>query len=299
MIGTKVLGIVVGLAVLLATVAVACGNGDDSDETGAASSPAGTVASPAAGAPGAAAQIASVTGGPSPAQVTLARAAANGSSQSGIWVTGQSSVTLEPDLALLNIGVETFASTVAQARGDAATAMDAIVAVLRDRNVEDKDIQTRSFSISPQYEFTEALQGGVRTQKRVLVGYRVSNSAAIKIRDLDAVGPIIDDVASAGGDATRINGISFTVDDTEPFEDQLREGAVRDALAKAQQFADLTGVSLGRLVFITESGGGTPVVRDFAVDTFALRAEAAAPPTSIGGGELELRMTVQAVFSIQ
>ena len=284
MIRTKVLGIAVGLAVLMATVAVACGNGDDSDETGVGSSPAGTVAGPAVGASGGAAQIASVTGG---------------SSQSGIWVTGQSSVTLEPDLALLNIGVETFALTVAQARGDAATAMDAIVAVLRDRNVEDKDIQTRSFSISPQYEFTEALQEGGRTHKQVLVGYRVSNSAAIKIRDLDAVGPIIDDVASAGGDATRINGIRFTVEDTEPFEDQLREGAVRDALAKAQQFAALTGVSLGRLVFITESGGGMPVVRDFGDEAFAVRAQAAPPPTSIGGGELELRMAVQAVFSIQ
>ena len=175
---TKVLGIAVGLAVLLATVAVACGNGDDSDETGAGSSPAGTAASPAVGAPGGAAQIASATGGTSPADVALVRAAANGSSQSGIWVTGQSSVTLEPDLALLNIGVETFALTVAQARGDAATAMDAIVAVLRDRNVEDKDIQTRSFSITPQYEFTEALQGGVRVRKQVLVGYRVNNATS-------------------------------------------------------------------------------------------------------------------------
>jgi uncharacterized protein YggE len=290
MIRTKALGIAVGLAVLLATVAVACGNDDDADETGAGSSPAGTVAGASVGA---------AAGGPSLAELALVRAAAGGTSQSGIWVTGQSSVTLEPDLALLNIGVETFAPTVAQARGDAATAMDAIVAVLRARNVEDTDIQTRSFNISPQYEFTEVLQGGVRTSKRVLVGYRVNNSAAIKIRDLDAVGSIIDEVAAAGGDSTRIDGISFTVDDTEVFADQLREGAVQDALAKAQQFATLTGVSLGQLVFITESGGGSPVVRDLGVESFVVRAQAAPPPTSIGGGELELRMSVQAVFSIQ
>ena len=290
MIRTKALGLAVGLAVLLATVAVTCGNDDDADETGAGSSPAGTVAGASVGA---------AAGGPSLAELALVRAAAGGTSQSGIWVTGQSSVTLEPDLALLNIGVETFAPTVAQARGDAATAMDAIVAVLRARNVEDTDIQTRSFNISPQYEFTEVLQGGVRTSKRVLVGYRVNNSAAIKIRDLDAVGSIIDEVAAAGGDSTRIDGISFTVDDTEVFADQLREGAVQDALAKAQQFATLTGVSLGQLVFITESGGGSPVVRDLGVESFVVRAQAAPPPTSIGGGELELRMSVQAVFSIQ
>ena len=288
MIKTKALGVALGIVVLLATVAIACGNGDDSDEPAANTSPAGT-----------AEQISSVTGGPSPAEVVLVRAARNGTAQSGIWVTGQSTVTLEPDLALLNVGVETFAPTVAQARGDASTAMDAIVNVLRNRDVEDKDIQTRSFSITPQYEFTEVLQSGVRTHKQVLIGYRVSSSAAIKIRDLDAVGPIIDDVATAGGDATRINGISFTVEDPEPFEDQLRQGAVTDAIAKAQQFAVLTGVSLGQLVFITESGGGRSVIQDFGDEAFAIRAQAAAPPTSIGGGELELRMSVQAVFSIQ
>ena len=296
MIRTKALGIALGIAVLVATVAVACGNGDDSGEPAANTSPAGVAGTESIPT---ASQIASATGGPSPAQVTLARAAGNGSSQAGIWVTGQGSITLEPDLAQLNIGVETFAQTVAQARGDAATAMDAIVNVLRDLDIEDKDIQTRSFNISPQYEFTEVLQGGVRTHKQVLVGYRVSNSAAIKIRDLDAVGPIIDDVAAAGGDATRINGINFTVEDPKPFEDQLRRDAVTDAIAKAQQFAVLTGVSLGQLVFITESGGGRPVIQDFGDERFAVSAQAAAAPTSIGGGELELRMTVQTVFSIQ
>ena len=221
-----------------------------------------------------------------------------GSSQTGIWVTGEGTVTLQPDLALLNLGVETFAKTVAEARDEAARAMDAIVSALHDRGVEDKDIQTRFFNISPQYEFPEVFEEGIRTRKQVLVGYRVNNSAAVKIRDLDAVGQIIDEVATAGGDATRINGISFTVEDPKPFMATLREAAVGDALAKAQQLASLTGVSLGRLVFISESGGRLPVVRAIQEDTF-FAAAAAPPPSAISGGELELRMTVQAVFGIQ
>ncbi len=103
---------------------------------------------------------------------------------------------------------------------------------------------------------------------------------------------------TAGGDVVRINGISFTVEDPKPFMTELREAAVRDALTKAQQFADLTSVSLGRLVFIGESAGSSPVIRQFDGRVFAEAAAAPVASTSISGGELELRMTVQAVFDI-
>ena len=222
-----------------------------------------------------------------------------GSSQSGIWVTGQGTLSLEPDLALINIGVETQAATVAQARNEAANAMAAIVAAVKARGLVDRDIQTRSFNIFPRYEFPEVFEDGRRVRKQVLVGYTVSNSASIKVRDLDIVGPIIDDVANAGGDATRINGVSFTVEDPKPFMTQLREQAVQDALDKADHFASLTGVSVGSLVFISESGGGRPIVQDFAAAERGFALASAAAPTSISGGELELSLNVQAVFEIQ
>ena len=220
-------------------------------------------------------------------------------SEAGIWVTGQGSISLEPDLVLLNIGVETMRETVAEARNDAATAMAAIVQAVKARGLEDKDIQTRSFNIWPRYEYPEVTISGSRTRTQVLVGYTVSNTEVIKIRDLDVVGHIIDDVSGAGGDATRINGINFTIEDPKPHMFQLREDAVKDAIAKAEQLARLTGVSVGNLLFISEAGAGAPVVRAFAVaEGFAI-ARAAAPPTSISGGELELSLSVQAVFAIQ
>ncbi len=223
-------------------------------------------------------------------------ASGSGSGTSGIWVTGEGSVALEPDLAVLNVGVESFASTVGKARGDAATAMDAINSALRDRGLQNRDIQTTSFNIRPQYEFQEIVRDGRRTGTQVLVGYTVTNQVRIMIRDLEAVGEIIDEVAEAGGDATRINGISFTVEDTDPLMDDLRKAAVEDAMDKARQFASLTGVALGKLVFITESGGGVPVSQPQAIRAFA--ESAVAPATSISGGELELNLRVQAVFAI-
>ena len=153
---------------------------------------------------------------------------------SGIWVNGQATVTVEPDLVLLNIGVEAIAETVAEARAEASSAMDAIVEAVKVHGLEDQDVQTKSFNIWPQYEYPEVTSGGTRTRKQVLVGYTVNNSARIKIRDVDAVGTIIDAVAEAGGDATRIDGINFSIEDPKPFMTQLREEAVQDASSQGR-----------------------------------------------------------------
>lgn len=222
-----------------------------------------------------------------------------GSAQSGIWVTGEGSITLEPDLSLVNIGVETTAKTVAKARGEAATAMDSIVQAVKTHGLTELDVQTQSFNIWPMYDYHEVVERGVRVRKQIVTGYRVNNSASIKIRDLSKVGIIIDDVATAAGNATRINGISFTREDPKPFLTGLREAAVNDALAKANHFATLTGVQVGPLMYIAEIGRGSPVARDFGDMEIASARAMAAPQTSISGGELELKLNIQAVFSIQ
>ena len=217
----------------------------------------------------------------------------------GIWVTGQASVSVDPDLVLLNVGVEATAETVAEARGQAADAMDAIIEAVKANGLEDKDVQTLSFNIWPQYEYPEVEENGQRVRKQTLVGYTISNTARIKIRDVDAVGTIIDEVAEAGGDSTRINGIQFSIEDPKPFMTDLREQAVEDALAKAEHFASLTDVTVGDLLFISEVGRGVDV-RDFQQESrmMAMAAPAAAA-TSISGGELELSLNVQAVFAIE
>ena len=287
----KGIAVMIGLAALIMVIVAACGNGVEATPAGDSPPGGGQAGQPAVGVPEPAPGVPSdpnttivpSVGAPAPLVVgqvvreptqAFSPLLQTGGSQAGILVSGEGTVTLEPDLVLLNLGVESFAKTVAQARDEAARAMDAIVSALNNRGVENKDIQTRFFNISPQYEFIEMVEEGIRTHKQVVVGYRVNNSAAVKIRDLDAVGTIVDEVATAGGDATRINGISFTVEDPKPFMVQLREAAVGDALAKAQHFASLTGVSLGRLVFISESGGGQPVVRAFEEQAFAVAAAA-------------------------
>ena len=214
-------------------------------------------------------------------------------SRSGISVTGRGEVTAVPDLAILNAGVEARAATVERARVQAAEAMDRIAQVLAARGISSGDVQTRFFNISPEYVWNDT------KRQQELVGYRVSNQARVRIRDMGSVGPVIDEVAGAGGDLVRIQGIRFTVEDTGELESQAREKAIENLLAKAQQFAELTGVRLGKPVFLSESGGFAPRPQSFDARNFIEMAPAAAgAPTPISGGELTVTIMVQGTFSI-
>ncbi len=319
MTGTLKLVALLGMAAFI-VVGVACSNGEAATtETAESQAPAVAVQPAQAPAPQ---QPATQPAAQAPAQTTTQSAttqpvAATVPSQpqtsappasanvdvprpdGGIWVTGQASVSVDPDLVLLNVGVEATAETVAEARTQAATAMDAIVAAVKENGLEDKDVQTLSFNIWPQYEYPEVEENGRRVRKQTLVGYTINNTARIKISDVDTVGTIIDDVAEAGGDYTRINGIQFSIEDPSTYMDDLREQAVEDAVAKAEHFATLTEVEVGDLLFISEVGSGVDV-RDFVqLESRAMMAAAAAPTTSISGGELELSLNVQAVFAIE
>jgi uncharacterized protein YggE len=214
-------------------------------------------------------------------------AAANVSNQqnSGIWVTGVGKITVTPDIALLNLGVEAQQATVAGAEQEAAQAMDAIMKVLASFNVADKDIKTQYYSIQPVRTYSKDGQ-------EILLGYRVTNTITVKIRKIADTGSIIDAVTAAGGNDVRINSIGFTVDNPDTFGAQAREAAMNDAKAKAKQLAELGGVKLGKPTYISESSYSPPIVYRDATE------QASAPTTPISPGELEIQLTVQVVYSI-
>ena len=258
---------------VVALALVAC---TSTDASGAAGTPASTETTAAAGV----------------------RAAGDSSgSQTGVWVSGTGSVTANPDLAMLSLGVESRGKTVEEARAKAADAMNAVMASLKKDDIAQKDIQTHSFNISPEYNYVDRVDGLGRRTERVLIGYIVSNQVSVKVRNLDSVGKVIDNVAKAGGDLTLISGISFTIDDPAALRRQARDKAVADALAKAEQMARAAGVSIGKAFYLSESGGAPQPPQVFM--TKALSAEAGGAPTPISGGELEITVSVQAAFSIR
>jgi uncharacterized protein len=212
------------------------------------------------------------------------------SQQSGIWVNGEGKITVTPDVASLNLGVSAQASTVSEATSQAAAAMNKIMDSLKANGVAEKDIQTQYFSIQPVTRWDD------KNQQEIVIGYRVSNTVVAKIRALDKAGKIIDAVAEAGGDLTRINGINFLIDKPEKYYDQARELAMNNAKAKAEQMAKLGGVTLGKITFVTESS--YVPVQNYPV-MYKDSASGAAPSTSITPGESDITLNVQVYYAIQ
>ena len=125
----------------------------------------------------------------------------------------------------------------------------------------------------------------------------MTNTLTVKVRNLDDMGNIIDGVTEAAGNLVRINRVNFTMEDTKPLQSEAREEAIAEMLSKADAMARLAGVDLGKLVFLTESGGGFPqsLARFESADGFGF---AAAQSTAILAGELDVNVSVQGVFAI-
>ena len=310
--GKKLL-VLLGAALVL-VLAVACSS-DDND----------------GGTPGNIAELLSADGGPEAAQLLRSGSGVN----TGIWVNGTGKSTGDPDLGILSLGVEALADTASETREMAAGAIDATIAVLKANNIEDRDMQTSQFSINPRYNTQEitrctdnskelepvaspslgmpapgstgvvemiAIQEEKGSEcrvefEKVLVGYQVTNTLNIKVRDLDNMGNIIDGATEAAGNLVRINRVSFAIEDTKPLQIEAREEAIADLLTKANAMAELAGVELGKLVFLAESGGGVP--QSFArVESAAAFGFGADQATSILAGELDVNVSVQGVFAI-
>jgi uncharacterized protein YggE len=208
----------------------------------------------------------------------------------GIWVTGTGEVSVVPDIAVVNLGVYVQMETLEAAQAQAADSMAAIMAVLESYNIDEKDIQTSNYNVSPVWNWTD--EG-----ERVLVGYSVSNTVTVKVRNTDNTGSLIDDVVAAGGEYTVINGISFTVDDSESYYTQARALAIANAVAKATQIAELTGVTLGEPTYIVDNSGYSSIYYYPAYDVSTIKAEGASV-TSISTGEVTISTSIQIVYDI-
>lgn len=239
----------------------------------------------------------------------------NVNSQQGIWVTGEGKITVNPDTAQLYIGVSVTADKVADAQSQAAASLAKVMSVLTANGIDQKDIQTQYFSIQqisiPVYYPNSA--PGVMSPPDALGGikpvpilpltpaaqtqYQVSNQVTVTVRAIDKTGSIIDAVAAAGGNDIRINGISFSVDKPAQYNATIRELAMQDALAKAQDLARLSGVSLGKPIYISEnsySPGPYPMGNfKAAMDSVG------ATPTPISPGQTEITLNVQVAYSIE
>lgn len=206
--------------------------------------------------------------------------------EEGIWVTGEGEVMAAPDIATLRLGIEAQGETVAEAQSQATEAMNSVMAALADNGVVEQDIQTQYFSIRQITRWVD--------EEQVVVGYRITNMVTTKIRDIDNAGAIISAVAEAGGDLIRVDSIAFSVDDPSVYYEQARQEAMADANAKAEQLAELAGVTLGKATYISEGISYPIYPRDYTYEMVV----GGAPETPISPGEEEISLTVQVAYAI-
>jgi uncharacterized protein YggE len=230
------------------------------------------------------------SGGTSGVELTDGLKISLDSQQEGIWISGRGEVTAAPDIAILRLGISAQRASVAEAQSEAATAMDRVRTSLSQSGVASKDIQTQQFSIQQVTKWDQD------KQEQIVIGYRVDNIVVAKIREIEKTGSIIDAVAVAGGDYTRVDSISFSIDDPSSYQKEARDKAMADAKAKAEQLANLSGVKLGKPTYITESTYiPSPIYRQ---DMIAKVEAAPAVETSISPGEMEITLDVQVAYAI-
>jgi uncharacterized protein YggE len=207
-------------------------------------------------------------------------------------LTGEGTVRAKPDMATLQLGVVAEAVTARDALSENTSRMAEIVAALREDGIESRDLQTSDFSIEPRYSQPQPGREAEPFVPRI-VGYAVRNTLTVRIRDLDETGALLDKAVTLG--ANTISGPSFTVADPSALQDSARKAAMRDALRKAELYAEAAGISLTRILRIDEAGGYAPQPAMMAREMKAQAYDAAVP---IESGELSVTAQVSISWEI-
>lgn len=214
------------------------------------------------------------------AAVLLASCGTDEPNRQTVTARGVGEVVGVPDVLHLSLSVETRGSTARATLTEDSTRTQAMLDRLVQAGVARKDLRTTGLSLNPVYD-----EKGQR-----IIGYSASNAVAVTLRDLSKAGAVIDAAADAAGDATRLNGLDFAIDDTSDLYAAARMDAVRRATAQARQLARAAGVRLGQVRSITEASvdGGIPLPSRSSMDAGA----ATSVPLEPGTQKLRLQVTV-------
>lgn len=205
-----------------------------------------------------------------------------------LTVSGHGTVIAQPDTARITFGVTIDGETLAAAQSEATVTMSAILAEVEGAGVAERDIQTVDYRVDILYDYDD--DGDV---SRIL-GYQVSNSVSVTVRDLDALGALLDAVVAQG--ANDVYGISFFLADTTAAARQARTAAVDDAMTKATDIAAAAGLQISRVVSIAERSSPPPTPVDFdAADV----AESAPSSVPVQAGSTEITADVDMTFELE
>lgn len=216
-------------------------------------------------------------------------AAAGSETQDTIAVYGQGKISLQPDVAYITLGVRTLNVDAQTAQENNAVQMDAVIDALTSAGIEGSNIQTVSYNVYQQYDYSEG--------EEKLRGYEVTNIVQVTIEDVDRAGEIISITAKAG--ANRFAGIRFDILARQEAYIEAMDMALARALQKAEQLAKSTGRKIEGVISVQESGVATPyysAATNFVSDSAVFAEQSAG---SISSGEMQISATVNVVYRLK
>lgn len=209
----------------------------------------------------------------------------------GVTVSAEGEVTGAPDTMTVQIGVSVKRDTVQQAVDESATLATALLDAAKANGVAEDDLQTQEYSVNQEWRYPD-------DNPPVPDGFRVSNILVVKIRALDQAGATIDAMTAAGGDASTLQSVAFTLEEDDAAIDAAREDAMTKAKAKAEQLAELGGRTLGPAQAISDVAIASDS-QTFATVGYAIDEAAGDRATPIQPGEVRSRVTVRVRYTLQ
>jgi uncharacterized protein YggE len=205
-----------------------------------------------------------------------------------VAVLGHGTVTVTPDTASVTIGVDVTLPTLSEAQSEATAQMKAVIEAVKAAGVAENDIRTEHFNVSIQQHYDNT------TRQYEFIGYQVANRVGVKVRDLSKVGTLLEGVVDAG--ANSIHGITFGVDDPSDAESRSRASAVADARKRAEELAHAAGVTLGRVLSISEGVEHPMPYSGIQELAFAVKVNSQ-PPVEFGSTEIsvDVQMTYELI----
>jgi uncharacterized protein YggE len=236
---------------------------------------------------------------------TLKQARYMYSGPTSISVVGEGEVFATPDIATFSFNVDAKEADAVTAQNKAKEAMDAIVAYLKDAGVAEKDIKTDYYNLNPRYEYPETVctQYGCPPQKEPkLIGFEVSQSVTVKVRDTAKAGDLLSGVGSKG--AVSVSTLSFTIDDDESLKAEARAKAIEDAKAKAKVLAKNLDARIIRMngYWEDQNGGGPVPYYGMAADSMknqSMTMEVAPQAATLPTGENKITSKVNISYEIR
>lgn len=224
--------------------------------------------------------------------------------QTTINVSGDGDAYAAPDIATVSFAITQESKNSVDARKTVDAKMKKIHDFLTDSGVIEKDIKTTSYNLYPKYEWEQKQITCIAYPciqppgRQVLVGYEVSQSVEVKIRNLDDAGKVLGGLTDNG--ATNLSGLNFLVENEDGVKAKAREVAIGKAKAKADQLAKDLGVKLVRIVSFNE-GVNYPIYygRGGGMEMKTMAAGMAPAPLDVPAGENKYTSNVTIVYEIR